>query len=150
MWIKKKRGKKSSEEIATSGLVRVKKKITSGFHIDLHSCWEIKSHPNHTFLSYVDRSSQEKRTVSAETISWGAIIFWTLFSLLLKYPENKILLNSRPLKDKISPSLSDVTTSLYRLILPRHSWLDSNWAFWLAFSTTACWLSGNWATSNCS
>ena len=27
-----------------------------------------------------------------------------------------------------SPSLSDVTTSLYRLFLARHSWLDSNWS----------------------
>ena len=54
MWIKKKRGKRSSEVIATSGLARVKKKLRVGF-------------------------------------------IW-IYTLLLKYHENKILLNSRPLK----------------------------------------------------
>ena len=54
MWIQKKRGKRSSEVIATSGLARVKKKLRVGF-------------------------------------------IW-IYTLLLKYHENKILLNSRPLK----------------------------------------------------
>ena len=38
-------------------------------------------------------------------------------------------ISKKVFSNEISPSLSDVTTSLYRLFLARHSWLDSNWAF---------------------
>ena len=37
-------------------------------------------------------------------------------------------ISKKVFSNEISPSLSDVTTSLYRLFLARHSWLDSNWS----------------------